>query len=115
VQRDALSLTRADLNGADLIITNPPFDRSRRLMHAMIDYLPTLAPCWLLLDAAWPFTTRSAGHRGDLQEIVAVGRVQWIPGSGTSGTDDYAWMRFDPRGTGPVSFHGRGEFDFIFG
>jgi hypothetical protein len=46
VWRDDLSLTRADLNGAELIITNPPFDRSRKLMHAMIDHLPTLAPCW---------------------------------------------------------------------
>lgn len=64
-------------------------DRSRSAMHAMIDHLPTPVPCWLLFDAAWPITARSAEHRRDLLEIVAIGRVQWIPGSKTSGTDDY--------------------------
>jgi hypothetical protein len=82
--RDALWLTCTDL-----IITNLPFDRSRSAMHAMIDHLPTLVPCWLLFDAAWPITARSAEHRRDLLEIVAIGRVQWIPGSKTWGTDDY--------------------------
>src|SRR6476660_1490542 len=51
--QDALTLTSADCNNADCIITNPPYDTAhrRKLMHAMVLRFHRIASTWLLLDS----------------------------------------------------------------
>ncbi|WP_247401225.1 hypothetical protein [Bradyrhizobium sp. 76] len=100
---DALALDRYD--GADAIITNPPYTRD--LMHRLIAHFQRILPTWLLLDADWASTKQAAPYLSCCSDIVAIGRVKWIEGSKYTGKDNHAWFRFDIRhGAGPV-FRGR--------
>lgn len=109
--QDALALTIADCNGADAIITNPPYDTGhrRRLMHALIRHLQEIAPTWLLIDFDWAHTKQAALYLPHCSDIVVIPRQQWIPGSDGTGKDNHAWYRFDARHTSGPAFHnGRG-------
>lgn len=104
---------------ADLIITNPPWERS--LLHPMIDRLSGLKPTWLLFDADWPHTRQATPFLPHLRKIVSVGRVKWIQGSKHSGKDNCCWYLFDKSSSGQVQFYGRTsnkpdkmQFSFIF-
>lgn len=105
--KDALTLTAADLGGADCIITNPPWDR--KLLHPMIDHFVSIAPyVWLLFDADWKQTKQSARFMKDYcTDVVAVGRLIWIPGTTMSGKDNCAWYRFSKHKHAGTQFHGR--------
>ena len=91
-------------NGADCIITNPPWDRS--LLHQMIKRFSGILPTWLLFDADWMHTKQSAPFMPLLRAVVSVGRVKWIPDSKMTGKDNCAWYHFAP-GDSPTVFHGR--------
>ena len=91
-EQDATFLMSADLAGANMIITNPPW--SRPILHALIDRFVCLAPTWLLFDADWAFTKQSIPYMDYCQMIVAVGRVKWIEGSKNTGKDNCAWYNF---------------------
>lgn len=108
VQKDALTLTREDMNGSRLIITNPVWERE--LMHALIQHFVTLAPTWLLFDSDWSQTVQ-AGPLGPLcDKIVAVGRVKWFPGTKSQGKDNCSWYRFDQASVDrPTQFFFRGQ------
>jgi hypothetical protein len=104
-ESDALLLDYADLNGAELIITNSPWTRA--LLHPLIVRLSDLLPTWLLLDANWLFTGQAVPYLPRLRRIVTVGRVRWIPGSLHTSKDDSVWLLFDrPSGELP-RFYGR--------
>lgn len=100
---DALSLP--NFNGADAIITNPPW--TRRLLHPLILHFQQHAPTWLLFDADWAFNKTSGAYLEQCTDIVAVGRVLWIEGTTQTGKDNAAWYRFDGRHHGGPKFHGR--------
>jgi hypothetical protein len=100
---DALSLP--NFNGADCIITNPPWTRC--LLHPLIMHFQKHAPTWLLFDADWAFNKRSAPYLDQCTDIVAVGRVLWIEGTTQTGKDNAAWYRFDTHHYGGPKFHGR--------
>lgn len=102
---DALSLTLDDLNGADVIITNPPWDR--KLLHPMIDHFRNMKPTWLLFDADWMHTKQSADYIGYCKRIVSVGRVKWIPDSKMTGKDNCCWYLFDKSPVMATEFEGR--------
>lgn len=104
-ERNALELTENDLQGADIIITNPPWDR--KLLHPMIVRFATLRPTWLLFDADWLHTQQSRPLLPYLREIVSIGRVKWIPGSKNTGKDNCCWYLFDAPAHEPIIFHGR--------
>lgn len=89
----------------DFIITNPPW--SRPILHKLIEYLPTLAPTWLLFDADWMHTKQSAPYMAKCVKIVSVGRLKWIPDTTMSGKDNCAWYLFDANHSGPTVFVGR--------
>ncbi len=55
---DALDLTAERLNGAEVVITNPPW--SRAVLHPMIEHFQRLKPTFLLFDADWAHTRQSA-------------------------------------------------------
>jgi hypothetical protein len=94
--QNALELTPEKIDGADAIITNPPYERP--LMHALIAHFLTLAPTWLLLELDWFATAQSAPYATFCTDVVHIGRVKWIPDSRTQGFDNYVWARFDASG-----------------
>jgi len=100
---DALS-TRVT-NGADFIITNPPW--SRETLHPMIEHFSAWLPTFLLFDADWMHTRQSAPFIPYLRKIVSVGRVKWIADSPFTGKDNCAWHLFDQNSEAPAQFIGR--------
>lgn len=102
---DALTLTAFDLNHCDVIISNPPWTRS--LLHPLILHFQKLKPTWLLFDADWAFNKQAADYLDQCTDIVAVGRLRWIPGTTNTGKDNAAWYRFWHRHSGGAKFHGR--------
>lgn len=92
-----------ELNNADLIITNPPWDR--KLLHDLIMHAVRMRiPAWLLIDANWMFTAQAVGLLRHCRTIVTVGRVKWIPGTTMTGKDDAAWMLFQPDTVDRITF-----------
>lgn len=83
---------------ADLIITNPPWDRA--WLHRMIAHFAALRPSWLLFDADWCHTRQAAPFLPMLRKIVSVGRVKWVEGSAHTGKDNCAWHLFSATGRG---------------
>jgi hypothetical protein len=104
--QDALAID--SYGPADVIISNPPYTRD--LMHRMIEHFQRIAPTWLLLPHDWSANKGSAPYLRSCSDIVAVGRLKWIPDSEHSGGyENSAWYRFDAsHSSGPV-FHGRGQ------
>lgn len=103
-QRDIFELTRDDLNGAEMVITNPPW--TREILHRIIERIRELkVPCWLLFDAGWKHTKQSAPYMPYCSAVVSVGRVKWF--GGKSGKDDCAWYRFEIEKTERTLFYGR--------
>jgi hypothetical protein len=111
VVKDALELTKKDLNGADCIITNPPWTLDqRRVLLSMLDhFLLSLEKTTIfLLDADWMHTKNASFHLGKYcTDIVSVGRLKWMPDTTMDGTDNCAWYKFVPHKTRPILFHPR--------
>jgi hypothetical protein len=112
--QDALALERYPGN-PDVGITNPPFKypedpaHSTRLLHDLLrHFLKVGVPFWLLIPHDWSANKGSALYLPHCSNIVAVGRVKWMPGSECSGGyENSSWYRFDANHkSGPV-FHGR--------
>jgi hypothetical protein len=101
--KNAVELDITDLNNADFIITNPPWER--KLLHKLIEHFAHLAPTWLLFDADWAFTKQSRPFLPYLRKIVSVGRVKWIEGSKHTGKDNCAWYHFDSLRWEPPEFY----------
>lgn len=99
VQKDALEIAECDLKNVDLIITNPPWDRtakSGKLLHRIIDQFVSLRPTWLLFDSDWAQTAQARPFMDRLVATVAVGRVKWIEDSNMTGKDNCQWYLFHP-------------------
>jgi hypothetical protein len=95
-QGNALSLTRGDIGGATVFVSNPPWHRP--LLHPLIEHLAALAPCWFLFDAGWKHT-QAAGELGPIcTDVVSVGRLRWFEDGDHDSTNDCAWYRFDATG-----------------
>lgn len=94
IQRDGRDLTRADLNGADAIITNPPW--SRDLLHDLIPLWAGMVPTWLLFDAGWKHGTTRAAQllEAHCTDFVPVNRLKWMAGTDHGAMDDCGWYRF---------------------
>jgi len=100
---DAMTLDEATLKNADVIITNPPWDRS--ILHPMIEHFSNLRPTWLLFDADWMHTKQATQFLPRLRKVVSVGRVKWF--DKTTGKDNACWYLFDRYGRTAVRFYGR--------
>ena len=101
-QHDASWISEDDLEGADLIITNPPWDRP--VLHQIIERCSRLRPTWLLFDADWMHTGQARAHLDVCRLIVSVGRVKWIEGSRNTGMDNCCWYLFDAKNPGSTTF-----------
>jgi hypothetical protein len=110
---DALDLDETHVEHCDFIITNPPWERSKKsgyLLHAMIERFSDLRPTWLLFDADWMHTEQSADLVKDrLVKIVSIGRVKWIEDSAGTGKDNCCWYLFDKPNQSGTEFHGRSK------
>lgn len=102
---DARSSDASVFADADAIITNPPW--SRELLHPLIWHLSRIKPCWFLFDADWAHTKQASTLLSYCTDIVAIGRVRWIPNSAFTGKDNTAWHRFQRERTEAALFHGR--------
>jgi hypothetical protein len=102
---DALELTPADIRNADAIITNPPW--SRPLLHKMILHFQAIKPTWLLFDSDWANNKHAVPYLETCSDIVAVGRLLWIPNTTMTGKDNVSWYRFWHKHHGPTHFHNR--------
>lgn len=102
---DAFDMRLFKWGPPDLIITNPPWDRS--VLHPMIAHFSAQRPTWLLFDADWMHTRQAAQFMPLLRKVVSVGRLKWIPNSKMTGKDNCAWYLFDRQTEGPVQFIGR--------
>lgn len=101
--QDALKVKR--YNGdPDVGITNPPFkyagdpkNSTRLLRDLIVHFLKLGKPFWLLLPHDWSVNKNTAPLLRHCTDIVAVGRVKWIPNSPFTGKDNSSWYRFDIR------------------
>lgn len=94
---DALKIEDHDLDGVDLIITNPPWDRTKKngqLLHRLIDTFTALRPTWLLFDSDWVQTVQARPYFDRLVATVSIGRVKWIEDSPHTGKDNCQWHLF---------------------
>ena len=91
-----------DSRGADVFITNPPWDR--KILHPLINHLSNMAPTWLLFDADWMHTRQSREYIKYCSMIVSVGRIKWF--GNMTGKDNCAWYLFDKETTS-TKFIGR--------
>lgn len=108
---DALELLETHVVDCDIIITNPPWERTKKsgyLLHAMIEHFSNLRPTWLLFDADWIHTQQSSELvNSRLCKIVSIGRVKWIEDSAGTGKDNCCWYLFDVKKDAPTQFVGR--------
>lgn len=102
---DALELSKADVKGSDVIITNPPWGRD--ILHPMIERFMSLRPTWLLFDADWMHTKQASALIKNCVNIISVGRLKWIPGSKHTGKDNCAWYLFKGGHSDGPQFIGR--------
>lgn len=104
---DALSLTKEQLSGIDLIVTNPPFTRS--ILMPMLSHFITLKPTWLLLPADYMHNIYFGDAMRKCQKVVSVGRLQWIKDSEHSSADNFCWYFWPQWATHETTvFRGRG-------
>lgn len=100
--------TKDTIQGCDICITNPPWDR--KVLHMIIENLANQLPTWLLFDADWIHTKQSIPYTNMLQKIVSVGRIKWIEGSKMTGKDNCCWYLFEKKYTRSIRFYGRADF-----
>lgn len=106
MKADATSFKYENGMDFDYFITNPPW--TRKLLHPIISNLSKQAPTWLLFDSDWAFTKQSAPYMKELcTDIIAIGRLIWIPGTKMSGKDNCSWYRFSVDKNEPTRFYGR--------
>ena len=103
--RDASFMSAEHLNMADMIITNPPWDRTP--LHQIIQRCLATVPAWLLFDADWMHTRQATPFLPHCKKIVSVGRVKWIEDSDMAGKDNCCWYLFDGTFKGFPVFYGR--------
>lgn len=107
VFQDAFNIDYDSLS-YDCIVTNPPW--TRHDLHNLITHWmqKSSKPVWLLFDSDWAFTKQSSDlTRRYLTDIVAIGRLIWIPGTKMSGKDNCSWYRFSQDKYEDIRFHGR--------
>lgn len=110
-KQDAFEVTERDLNGIDMVITNPPWERDKKndfILHRLIAHFGSMIQTWFLFDADWAHTVQAQPFlQNYCTRIVSIGRVKWMPNTSMTGKDNAAWYEFRPDGTRPPIFYGR--------
>lgn len=89
----------------DAMITNPPWDR--HFFHEAIEIVtPKFPICWWLMSANWAFNKSSSKYLDKyVTDIVAIGRLKWIPDTKMAGKDDCIWVRTSVDKKDDTKFH----------
>jgi hypothetical protein len=85
-------MARYAVDGVDAFISNTPWRVD--VLHPIIANLSSQLPAWLLLYSDWLFTKQAIPFLPRLRDVVAIGRVRWIPDSKHDGKDNACWLRF---------------------
>lgn len=101
---DANKLVAEHCEGADFIITNPPW--SKDVLVPLANHLRSLRPTLLLLNADVMHNKYMSKLMEHCAAIVSVGRVKWIPDSPHTGKENCAWFLFTKEASRPF-FYGR--------
>lgn len=114
---DAFSVTRRQLHGCNVIVTNPPWPASNVTRPKgeapgwptvdLIEHFRPLLPTWFLLSADFAHNEYAVDILPFCEKIVSVGRVRWIEGSAYDGKDNAAWYKFVKDRVPATEFHGR--------
>ncbi len=86
---NALSLTKEQLEGVDLIVTNPPFTRT--VLMPMLDHFITLKPTWLLLPSDLMHNVYFGDAMRRCSKVVSVGRLRWFKETKSLSMESYCW------------------------
>lgn len=90
----------------EVMITNPPF--TREVFHDAIEHFTGILniDCWWLMSSDWLFNKGSAKMIDKyVTDVVAIGRMKWIPNSKMSGKDNMIWLKTSIEKDGPTRFH----------
>ena len=90
----------------DVMITNPPF--TKEVFHDAIEHFTGILniDCWWLMSSDWLFNKGSAKMVDKyVTDVVAIGRMKWIPNSKMSGKDNMIWLKTSLEKDGPTRFH----------
>ena len=107
---NALQLTKAMCRGAN-VISNLPFkypdipDKTKLMRDLIQHFLDIDVPAWLLTPHDFTTNEYAASPLKRCSDIIVVGRVQWFPGTESTGMDNSVWCRFDARHRGVTAFH----------
>lgn len=94
---DAMSLAKGDLDGIDLIVTNPPFTKT--VLMPMLAHFITLKPTWLLLPADYAYNVYFGDAMRKCAKMVSVGRLKWIKDSKHTSVDNFCWYFWPQHST----------------
>ena len=94
---DALSLAKGDLDGIDLIVTNPPFTKT--VLMPMLAHFITLKPTWLLLPADYAHNVYFGDAMRKCAKMVSVCRLKWIKDSKYTSVDNFCWYFWPQHST----------------
>ena len=102
--QDALKLKIADLNGAQMVITNPPTkypeergSTTRLLCDLVQHFLEIEVPAWWLIHHDWVTSLRAVPFLKHCSDIVPSPRLKWIEGTRDGAMDSFSWFRIDRR------------------
>lgn len=117
-------LTAADFEGADVIISNPPWPLPSSLSPegaprgfptvAIIEHLMQFRPTWLIMSADFKHNEYALPLLEHCTHEVSAGRVKWIADSANTGKDNASWYRFHKSESGPPRFFGNKEGKRLF-
>lgn len=92
IGQDARTWAPEDFNGADVVITNPPWKHP--YMYDIMLHLSYFTPAWFLIYWDWLSNKQAAPLiKERCTDVVPIGRVKWIPDSPTVGYDNVCWVR----------------------
>lgn len=89
IQTGANALDCTDFNGADLVITNPPFNTD--VLYDILDHLMRLLPGWYLLPSDFAYRRASGFFMKYCRYVVAIGQIKWFEGTDSKGHYNFAW------------------------
>ena len=99
LQKNAIFLTKRDVEHCDYIVSNPPF--SFAMLQPLLDHLPTLKPTWLLLPSDMAHNKRMRGYMDRCSLVLSVGRLFFHKGGEDAsevkysrGTANNCWYLF---------------------
>lgn len=88
----------------ECFITNPPWDRSRKLFWEIVDHCMRLMPTWILHSHSTLAAASAAPYLRHAVMTTPTPRLQWEPGTEGTSSQPTCWTLFDCRHEGPMVY-----------